>query len=140
MLAGRAVGFLLIFWPVCGVAWADAPAIPAWEKPRKDTCAFDHPDKVAAAITATTSCKAGTEIYFACEDRWFNNPEMEEAAVNVCDNEVAKLSDKLTERYEDRREDCILRYQAADMRILWSAVRNCRVRLARNWAKRYGRK
>ena len=140
MGAVRAVGFLLIVWQLFGAAWADSPAIPAWEKPRKDTCSFDHPDKVVDAIRATTSCKAGTEIYFSCEDRWFNNPEMEEAAVDVCDNEVEKLSDKLRERYDDRREECISRYQAADMRILWSAVRNCRVRLARDWAKRYGGK
>ena len=140
MGVARASGVLLVLWQLSGAAWADSPAIPAWEQPRKDSCAFDHPDKVADAIKATTTCKAGTAIYFACEDRWYNNPEMEEAAVNVCDNEVEALSDKLKERYEDQREGCIVRYQAADMRILWSAVRNCRVRLARDWAKRYGRK
>ena len=61
MLAGRAVGFLLIFWPVCGVAWADAPAIPAWEKPRKDACSFDHPDKVAGSGAGPAQVLDATE-------------------------------------------------------------------------------
>lgn len=131
---------LALFLGLTGAALADSPGIPRWEKARPAACAdFDHPDKVAAAISATQSCRAAMALYLRCEDRWFNSVEMEEAAVNVCDDEVPPLSDALKERYEDLREGCIERYQAKDMRILWSAVRACRVRLARDWAKRYGK-
>lgn len=131
---------LALVFCLSGAALADSPGIPRWEAARPAACAdFDHPDAVAAAISATHSCRAAMALYLRCEGRWYNSEEMEEAAVNACDNEVPPFSDRLKDRYESLREGCIERYQAKDMRILWSAVRACRVRLARSWAQRYGK-
>ncbi len=105
-----------------------------------DCSRYTHPDQVAAAIRAGMACEPAAALYFACQGRWFNNPDLEDAATTACDNEMPNLSDRLTERYETAREACETRYQAPDMRILWSAVRDCKVRLARDWARRHRRK
>ena len=142
MRAWRSVGLAVLTLQMAGSARADMPGLPKWQPPPKNACAqFDHPDKVADAIRAAGTCGKAAGLYLNCEDRWFNNPEMEQAAIDICEDAFqARIPAARYERYELLREGCVEKFQAADMRILWSAVRNCRVRLARDWAKRYGRK
>lgn len=113
---------------------------PETRKPRADCSRYTHPDQVVDAIRAGMACEPAAALYLACQSRWYNNPELEEAATNACDNEVPPLSDKQAARYEQAREACETRYQAPDMRILWSAVRDCKVTLARDWARRHRRR
>lgn len=136
----RALALVAIL--MAGSASADSPAIPRWQAPSPANCAdFDHPDKVVVAMNAAPTCHAAMAVYFRCEARWDNNPEMESAALTRCEDHFQpKISAARYERYEALREACIERYQAKDMRILWSAVRACRVRLALDWANRYGKR
>lgn len=132
---------LLLCTVPAGMAEADSPAIPQWSAPKPAQCSdFTHPDQVVSAIAATTSCKQGMAIYYRCEARWDNNPEMEDAAKTACHNDTAKLRPRLQEQYENAEQACEERYQDRNMRIQWSAVRNCKVRLAERWAKRYPRR
>ena len=133
MLAAGLAALVAMGSPAC----ADEPEKAS---PKAACSRFTHPDQVADAIRAGMACEPAAALYFACQDRWFNNPDLEEVAINACDNEVPALSAPLAERYELSREACETRYQAPDMRILWSAVRDCKVRLARDWARRYRRR
>lgn len=136
----RARGALALFTGLSGAALADSPSIPRWDPPVAARCDdFDHPDRAVEAIGATKSCRAATEIYFRCEARWDNNPDMEQITVSRCEDDFQpRISAARYERYEILRDEaCVERYQAKDMRILWSAVRACRVRLARDWARRF---
>lgn len=121
-----------------------APAIAndrASRPPRYDCSVHTHPDQVVRMLeNEALTCTGAVEIYFSCQDRWVNNPAMEEAATNRCEAATRPLGAKLAQRYENAREACETRFQSRDMRILWSAVRDCKVRLAQSWAKRYPKK
>lgn len=97
-------------------------------------------------IRAASTCDQAAGMYLACEPRWFNNAELTQAAVDVCEDTFSqKMSEAQFEAYQDRSsEGCVVKYQSPDMRILWSAVRTCQVRLARDtariWAKRKPRR
>jgi hypothetical protein len=134
----RAAAAIVVQIALLGAASADGPPRSPVKTSKPADCAgFSHPDEVVAAIERAKSCGEGVGLFHACQVQWVNNPAMEEAAVNACDNRMRKLSDAEQERYETLREACETRYQAPDMRILWSAVRVCKVRLAEQWARRY---
>lgn len=109
--------------------------------PRYDCTAHTHPDQVVRMLeNEALTCAGAVDIYLSCQDRWVNNPAMEEAATTRCEAATRPLGAKLAQRYENAREACETRFQSRDMRILWSAVRDCKVRLAQSWAKRYPKK
>lgn len=105
-------------------------------------CPADDLDRIVERIEAQKTCDDAAAVYFSCQARYYNSPDMEEATLKICRDQISpKMTAKELDRYDmQSSEGCVTRFQGSSMRILWSAVRECRVKLAQATARRVARR
>ncbi|MCB1506652.1 MAG: hypothetical protein KDJ47_16900 [Hyphomicrobiaceae bacterium] len=104
-----------------------------------DCSGLNDINAVTALIAKQTSCQDAARIYRGCARNWTNSPDMEDATLQLCaETFYQRLTPRQQAAYDDIAEACVVKNQdPQSMRVFWPTVRDCRIKAAEDYARRF---